>query len=515
MPEISNPILPGFHPDPSLCRVGDDFYLVTSSFSFYPGLPVFHSRDLVHWEQLGHVIDRPDMLRLNSRRLSGGLWAPTIRWHNGLFYVICTHSEGGGDFVCTAENPAGPWSDPVYIDGAPGIDPSLFWDEDGSCWMTGNDWSKGYCYLWACRLDDRTFRLLGEPKELWRGALKDAHAPEAPHLYRKDGYYYLLIAEGGTEFFHAVTVARSEHVLGPYAGYPGNPILTHRHMGRTAEIACTGHADLVELRDGSWYMACLACRPVEGYHLILGRETFLAPVSWENGWPVVHPGVGRLTLSVPAPALPPHPFPPADPDDWRSPVWNQLGCGEGSAVAVQGKELRLRCAAAPLVPRDALETPVPLAFYGRRVQSPSFHSQVNVALPAREGASCGLVVLQNHYHALRAELVRKSPETVLLRCVRSWFDKVSESYCEQSCYEEELSAGTGPYGAVLSLAAEGLRYTFSHNGSPLPPADASFLGSETAGGYIGAYVGLFASGNGRDLPDEAVFTDFRYAAPAE
>ena len=511
MSVIQNPILPGFYPDPSLCRVGDDFYLVTSSFSFFPGLPVFHSRDLVHWHQLGHVISRPTQLHLNGRRLSGGLWAPTIRFHDGRYYVICTHSDGGGDFVCTAENPAGPWSYPRFIECAPGIDPSLFWDDDGSCWMTGNDWSKGYCYLWACRFDPEACRLLGEPKELWRGALKDAHAPEAPHLYRKDGYYYLLIAEGGTEFFHAVTVARAEHVLGPYVGYPGNPILTHRAMGRQAAITCTGHADLVELRDGSWYMACLACRPVEGYHLILGRETFLAPVTWEEGWPVVHSGVGRLTLEVPAPALPSCSFPPVNDNDWFSPVWNHLGCGQGSAVTIQGPELRLRCVAAPIVPRDTLETPVPIAFYGRRQQQQNFSSQVQAVLPALPGASCGLIVLQNNYHALRQELVRQSPDTVLLRRVKSWYDRSAQAYREESFFEQRLPATPGePFSARLSLVVSGLRYTFLLDDTEPSAASGAILGSETAGGYIGAYVGLFASGNGQDLPAEVIFHHFDY-----
>ena len=279
MKSIENPILPGFYPDPSICRVGEDFYLVTSSFAFFPGVPVFHSRDLIHWEQIGHVLTRPEQLPLNCRHISGGIYAPTLRYFDGTFYMITTNVDGIGDFVCTAQDPAGPWSDMHIVHGAPGIDPSLFFDEDGSCWMCGNDWSKGYGVIWVAPFDTNTFSLCGERVDLWRGAMHDAWAPEAPHIYKKDGWYYLMIAEGGTEFFHSETIARAESITGKYKGYPGNPILTHRHLGYGAPITNTGHADLVELADGSWYMVLLACRPIEGYHLNMGRETFITPVT--------------------------------------------------------------------------------------------------------------------------------------------------------------------------------------------------------------------------------------------
>ncbi len=185
---FQNPILPGFYPDPSICRVGEDFYLITSTFEFFPGLPLFQSRDLVHWRQIGHVLNRPEQLDLDGIRPSGGLYAPTIRYHEGTFYVINTLVDGvvqRGNFIVTATSPAGPWSNPVWIDDAPGIDPSLLFDDDGRLWYVGNQHVfeghyEGHCVIWLQELDPTTFQLMGERTILWDGALKGAVYAEAP-----------------------------------------------------------------------------------------------------------------------------------------------------------------------------------------------------------------------------------------------------------------------------------------------------------------------------------------------
>lgn len=306
-----NPILTGFYPDPSICAVGKDFYLVNSTFAYFPGLPVFHSTDLIHWEQIGNALDRPDQICLEGCRHSQGIYAPTIRYHEGTFYLVTTYSSGPGSFILTAKDPAGPWSDPYWLgEDAPGIDPSLFFDEDGRCYYVGTrpnpagvryngDWE-----IWVQELDLHTMKLTGESHAVWKGALKNVIWPEGPHLYKHDGYYYLMNAEGGTGPDHCVSIARSEQVYGPYVGNPDNPILTHRHLGRNYPVTCAGHGDLVEDADGNWYMVLLACRPRQG-HTLLGRETFLAKVVWENGWPVVNPGVGRLEEEVTLPFTPP------------------------------------------------------------------------------------------------------------------------------------------------------------------------------------------------------------------
>jgi len=280
----SNPILPGFHPDPSICAVGEDFYLVNSTFQYYPGVPVYHSRDLVSWEQIGSCLVRTSQSDLSGALSWGGIYAPTIRYHDGTFYMIVTNCSHGGNFIVTAKDPAGPWSEPVYVN-TPGIDPSLYFEGD-RCYYTGsaND------AIVFCEIDVRTGELLSELKPIWKGT--GGRYPEGPHIYFKDGWYYLLIAEGGTEFGHKITVARSRSIDGPYEGNPANPILTHFcQAGQTSPIQGLGHGDFVQGPDGSWWMVCLGFRTQGGNHHLMGRETFLAPVQWKEGeWPVVNEG---------------------------------------------------------------------------------------------------------------------------------------------------------------------------------------------------------------------------------
>ena len=243
--QYQNPILPGFHPDPSICRVGDDFYLVTSSFEYFPGLPIYHSRDLVHWEQIGHCLTRDSQVHLVTGAPNClNIYAPTIRYHDGLFYVIVTNVTGDnhGNFIITAKDPAGEWSDPIALP-FPGIDPSLFFDEDGKVYYLGTD---GGIYL--SEMDITTGAAIGETHRLWQGT---ANNPEGPHLYKIDGMYYLLLAQGGTELCHMAVLARSESILGPYEPCPHNPILTN--IGQSLPIKAAGHADLVEDADGNWW----------------------------------------------------------------------------------------------------------------------------------------------------------------------------------------------------------------------------------------------------------------------
>jgi beta-xylosidase len=278
------------HPDPSVCRVGEDYYLVCSSFEYFPGIPVFHSRDLVNWTQIGNALDRPSQLMLPTEMpSSAGIYAPTLRHHDGRFWLIVTSvSHGGGNMVFTATDPAGPWSDPIRLPGVGGIDPDLAWDDEGNCWCT-------VAGVGQYRIDLATGETLGESKRLWSGT-PGAKAPEAPHLYRIGEHWYLMIAEGGTERGHGVSIARGPAPDGPFEPCPANPILSHRSTDDPVQN--TGHADLVQAPDGSWWMVLLGVRPgggTPGWH-VLGRETFLAPVTWVDGWPVV----GELSSGPPA-----------------------------------------------------------------------------------------------------------------------------------------------------------------------------------------------------------------------
>lgn len=282
-----NPIIPGFYPDPSVCRVGEDYYLVNSSFEFFPGVPLWHSRDLLHWEQIGHVLTRDSQLPLENCRTSGGIYAPTIRWRDGRFYMITTNVSNGGNFFVWTDDIRGEWSEPVYIDQG-GIDPSLFWDDDGTVYYTGTHSDEsGRPGIGMFPVDLETGKRLGETKIIWYGT--GGKCPEGPHLYKINGWYYLMIAEGGTEYGHMETIARSRSVWGPYESCPHNPIVTHRNAHREVEFHAVGHADLVEAPDGKWWMVCHAIRPSIFMLHHTGRETMLLPVEWdENGWPVVN-----------------------------------------------------------------------------------------------------------------------------------------------------------------------------------------------------------------------------------
>ena len=284
---VQRPVIPGFHPDPSICRDGGTYYLVTSSFEYAPGVPIFRSTDLRSWEQLGHVLDRPSQLDVSKAGPSGGIFAPTLRFHDGRFWMITTNwSDDGGQLLVHAEDPAGPWSEPVRIPSAMGIDPDLAWDDDGTCLMTyagfGPDGGEG---IVQSAIDPLTGEVLTERRWLWSGT--GGKFPEGPHLYRVGEWWYLLIAEGGTERGHAVTVARSRSPQGPFESNPANPILTHRATDEPVQN--TGHADLVERPDGSWaivYHGVRARGSSPEWH-VLGRETFADDVVWEDGWPVL------------------------------------------------------------------------------------------------------------------------------------------------------------------------------------------------------------------------------------
>lgn len=310
--KYANPILPGFYPDPSICRVGEDYYLVTSTFAYYPGVPIFHSRDLIHWKQIGNILTTKKQLPLYHAETSEGIFAPTLRYHDGTFYMITTNvtpGNGLGNFIVTAKDPAGPWSDPYPL-GSAGIDPSLFFDDDGRCWYCGTqERREGAKYfgdneIYIQELNLHTMQLTGESYPAWHGALRNMEWPEGPHIYKKDGWYYLLISEGGTGPNHAVSVARSKSLTEPFEGYRANPILTHRHLGNSYPIVNVGHPDIVETQNGEWWMVCLASRTNGGYYRNLGRETYLVPFIWENGWPVINPGKGIVEDTVTAPDLP-------------------------------------------------------------------------------------------------------------------------------------------------------------------------------------------------------------------
>lgn len=314
MKNYHNPILSGFYPDPSICRVDEDFYLVTSTFEYTPGLPIFHSQNLVDWTLVSHGIDRPSQLELSNRNPNGfGLYAPTIRYINQKFYIACTNvphlgvGTGTGNFLIWTDDIAGPWSAPIWID-LPGIDPSLFVDDDGEIYYIGTD--NG---IFVAKIDLATGKT-SERIDIWEGT--GAADPEGPHLYKRNDYYYLMISEGGTSYGHMIVMARSLLITGPYESFENNPVLTNRSSNQ--ELQAVGHADLVQDTNNNWWAVCLAIRPI-GYprvHL-LGRETCLVPVNWEEEWPVFGQA-GQLSESITAPLPGPDPVSQTSNYDWLS-----------------------------------------------------------------------------------------------------------------------------------------------------------------------------------------------------
>ncbi|MDR3193516.1 MAG: glycoside hydrolase family 43 protein [Treponema sp.] len=303
-----NPVIPGFNPDPSVCRVGEDYYLVTSTFEFFPGVPVYHSRNLVNWEILGHCLNRPEQLPLENCRASRGIYAPTIRFRDGIFYLTSTNTNTGkdgrrlGNFIVHTGDIRGPWSDPVYVDQG-GIDPSLLFT-GGKAWFCSNGGMEGDPRgIYLCEIDPLTGEKLSPSRLISRGC--GDKCTEAPHLYLIEGWYYLLLAEGGTEYGHMAVIQRSRDIYGPYENCPHNPILSHRKLHRHP-IQATGHADLFEDGRGNWWMVCLGIRILDTQELHnLGRETFLVPVKWEEGWPVAGDGgTAALEMSGPLPEPP-------------------------------------------------------------------------------------------------------------------------------------------------------------------------------------------------------------------
>ncbi|MFE1357518.1 MULTISPECIES: glycoside hydrolase family 43 protein [Streptomyces] len=480
---FSNPVIPGFHPDPSVCRVGEDYYLVCSSFEYFPGVPVFHSRDLVHWEQIGNVMERPGQLRLpDTAPSSGGVYAPTIRHHDGRFWLITTDVSHDGNVLFTATDPAGPWSDPVPLPGVKGIDPDLAWDEDGTCWVT----SAGISQI---AIDPGTGQTLGAPRRLWSGT-PGAKAPEAPHLYRVGGYWYLLIAEGGTERGHGISVARGPAPYGPFEPCPANPVLSHRSTDQA--IQNTGHGDLVQAPDGSWWIVFLGVRPgggTPGWH-VLGRETFLAPVTWSaDGWPVI----GEATPVMAAPPWPPRPVPgPAARDDFDAarlaPHWISLRSRPQEAVSTTERPgwLTLRARGA------SLDDPA-VTFAGRRQQHRACRARTLLDPAAGRG---GLAVRldERHHYAIEAApdgTVRAEARIGPLR------QTVGELRLPEAGPVTLRADIGGPPEAwdprqgpdVVRLGVEEPDGVFT----VLAELDGRYLSTEVAGGFTGRVIGMYAA----------------------
>lgn len=502
--KYKNPVLPGFYADPSVCRVGDDFYLVTSSFEYFPGVPIFHSRDLVHWQQIGNCLERVSQLPLAGAAASGGIFAPTLRHHAGVFYLTTTNVSSGGNFIVSATAPQGPWSEPVWV-AQPGIDPSLFFDVDGSVLYTTSHHG-----ALQSRIDLASGKLLSEPQLVWGGT--GGQYPEGPHLYLYQGYYYLLLSEGGTEYGHMITMARSKSAWGPFEPCARNPLFTHRSI--KSPIQGVGHADLVQTAAGDWFAVSLAFRPSgypPCYHL--GRETFLSPVTWsDDGFPVLG-NAGQVPLEV-ATSLPPAPTPaPAPRDDFDAPTlaahWSYLRNPELERYSLSERpgHLRLRGSA------HGLSDVASQTWVGRRQCHFAALVAANLEFePQGELEEAGLVVRMNEQHHYEVFVTQRSgkPHVVLRRKIGSLQAEVASA---------PLDAVLVPR-LVLAITAERSRWVFAYGASldelrPLGEGETRYLSTEVAGGFTGVFLAMYASGNGAPCRGPADFDWFEYRAGDE
>lgn len=536
-----NPIIKDGYPDPSLCRAGDTYYMVTSSFYYFPGLPVFRSRDLVHWEQIGNAISRPKQLDYKNCESSEGLWAATIRYHNGRFYIAGMLDVQGRthryNFILTAEDPAGPWSDAVIIEEADGIDPSLYFDENGRIWFCGNTVPSDLKYpeqkqIYLCELDPDTFQFKGERRILFDGAWDWSLFMEGPHLYKIDGIYYLMTACGGTQTNHCVNLYRSATLFGPYEPCPRNPVVTNRNLRilNRLGVAVTGHGDLVQTQNGQWYMALLGIRPYE--HLIedyecfqprmwirrpdrnkkaqfnLGREVFLIPIAWDyDGWPLVDNENGYVNLSERRPDLP-WSRPPLQSrvDNFECKELDMIWCMRRQVTdPFYSLDARLGFLRLNLLPVRAEEKETP-AMLVRRQQHNDFHAAAAMEFtPEAEGEEAGLIITQNERFSF-----------LLLKERQADGDYV-KGYRVINGRRELMGSAPAKAGR-LYLHIEGSlgKYSFYYGYTEremLPLAvseDGSILSTLVADGYVGTYLGMYASSGGKPSSGYADFDWFRY-----
>jgi len=504
-----NPILAGYYPDPSITRVGDTYYLVNSTFAHWPGIPVHSSTDLVHWKLVGHVLADPAKVSFDKLGTSRGVFAPAIDYHDGTFYVVNTLVDAGGNFFATAKDPAGPWSDPVWLPGIDGIDPAFFFDTDGKAYIVNNGPPEGpplyngHRAIWIQQFDVAGRRPIGPRKVVVNGGADLAKQPiwiEGPHLYHIGEWYYLMCAEGGTDRNHSEVIFRSKSPWGPFEPYAGNPILTQRDLPATRANPVTnaGHADLVQMKDGTWWAVFLASRPYQDYLFNTGRETFLLPVTWKDGWPVILEHGQPIPLTLPGPramtassrrgadALSGN-FTKRDEFDGKlGPEWITVHVPTGAGWPTLG-DGSLILPASPVTLADRQHA----AFLARRQQHQNFDAQTE--LDGRQDTrEAGLAAFQNesHWYFLGARAGKTTSDIEIFLRRTAGAAPVDAA---------SVSVPWPDHGRRVKLRMKGAgpNYSFYYDaGSGWQPLrendDGTILSTEKAGGFVGTVIGPYA-----------------------
>lgn len=524
--KYANPILEGFYPDPSICRVGNDYYIVNSSFAYFPGLPIFHSTDLVNWKQIGNAMNRNDQFKIGDVEVSRGLFAPAIRYNKGVFYIMCTNVSGGGNFIITAKNPKGPWSNPMFTPAVNGIDPSLFFDNNGKVYITYNSDApdnkplyNGHRTIRLIEYDIATQKTIGDNKIIVNGGTDISKHPiwiEGPHLYKINGLYYLMCAEGGTNDQHSEVIFRSKNVEGPYVSYENNPILTQRNLDPTRKnpITSTGHADLVETPEGKWYAVFLGCRPYEGDYYNTGRETFMAPVKWKDGWPIIIPHNEEVQYQYSVPFVSTK---KVDnnfsgnyffKDDFKQSTLNHryvfLRNPTENLYKIQNGFLQL-----PLKETTAAERKNP-AFIGFRQANLKGYGAVSMSFKAAtDKEKAGLMIFQNeqHYYFLCKSIKDGRPVVELYKSASD------ENQKDELLTSAELKSDEP---LQLKIQADNDKYNFYYSEEKNSwillkgNIDAKFLSTKTAGGFVGCMYAMYATSNGVATTNNALYDWFEY-----
>ncbi len=531
-----NPVINGGYPDPSIVRVDDDFYIVNSSFEYFPALPIHHSKDLVNWKLIGYGIDRPSQatgkVNLYDVQQQGGIHAPSIRYHNGLFYIVTTNVYTPKDkskptemvnFILTAKNPAGPWSEPNIIEGAPGIDPDIFFDDNGKVWFvgthdTGNPNKNGIGEIWIQELDLNNWKLFGPRHSIWTGACGGC-CVEGPHIYKQFGRYYLMVAEGGTSYNHAVMIASSENIEGPYDSNPKNPILTSRHLSNNNWVHSTGHADLVELEDGRWYMVSLGIRNEMNSTSNMGRESYLIPVNWEEAWdnwvevekgrwepviikwPVAAPETGKVERNTPLPfsekkQIIDYSF----YDDFsRSKLdlqWNFRRVPRNNTYHLNSKKNTLILNLSP----EVFNLRGQYNLMGFRQKETEFeYSSSMIFNPKKNQSEAGLSVFSQDDNYINFTVQKTKNKTLL---------NLSVKEREKDLYTSKTIPINYSRNIILKIVSANNKYSYYYS---TDNGDSFNLFGETAAnlvlckGYIGTNLGLYASSNGNKTKEYAEF----------
>ena len=527
MADILNPVLRGFNPDPSILRVGDDYYIATSTFEWFPGVQIHHSRDLRHWRLVSRPLSRRSQLDMAGDPDSGGIWAPCLSYSDGLFYLVYTDVKSHlgpfkdtPNYLVTAPSVEGPWSEPVYLNSS-GFDPSLFHDDDGRKWLVNMIWDhrKGKNPFGGIALQEYSVeeqRLVGPIWNIFRGT--GLGLTEAPHLYKHGGYYYLMTAEGGTRFGHAVTVARSKSLFGPYVVDPENPILTA--AGRPElELQRSGHASLVETQTGDWYLAYLCGRPLRpSMRCNLGRETALQPVEWTaDGWLRLAGGGNSPKQVVPAPDLPDHPFPPEpETDHFNGPELSIHFQTLREPIEEAWASLAARPGWLRITGRASLYAKHRQSLIARRQQA--FTAEAETAVEFEPTTFQQMAGLVYYYNTNNYYYLHISRDEQLGKCLNIMFSDRGE-------YDEALDAPVSVEGWTrvylkASLHYEQLQFWYSRDGEtwlPIGPVlDASIISDENSEtliggrlidqGFTGAFLGICV----QDLSGQGQYADFDY-----